>query len=138
MYEVDKEVMGDIFNIEEFLLSIKDNIKVLKELNGLNNILVLSEGNPYITYKVIVSAILYNIKNVIVFTNNNYLGISHYLIKNFESLKSNISIILDISNNYNNYLSHIDKFDEVIFIGDENSYRELKEDFNNNILFIED
>ena len=141
MYEVDKEVMGDNIDIEKFLLYVNVDLSMYTNMKNSKKVFVLYDGDPYKTFKVVISSIVYGIEKVVLFPNKNYLGLCSYLVKCFDKVKEehyNISIDLDIGNNYNHYLSHLDLFDKIFYVGDKDSFSEVINDFNNKIILIED
>lgn len=97
-------------------------------------VLIITEGDPLINLKLIISNIILN-KKVVLFINNNFVGINTFLINKMTNLKINYNlnseIYLDTNNNYNKYIKVENKFDEIIYIGKQEAFEKIKKDFNN-------
>lgn len=135
---IDFDIMGysdSINNINYLIENFKIDDLDLYNLNPESKILfVITDGQPLITLKVVLSNIYQN-KKIVLFINNNFVGVNTFLINKYTKIKIkydlNGEMFLENSQSYNKYIALAKKFDEILFIGEEEMYNEIKKDFNN-------
>ncbi len=135
---IDFDIMGysdSINNINYLIENFKIDDLDLYNLNPESKILfVITDGQPLITLKVVLSNIYQN-KKIVLFINNNFVGVNTFLINKYTKIKIkydlNGEMFLENSQSYNKYIALAEKFDEILFIGEEEMYNEIKKDFNN-------
>lgn len=136
--KIDFKVMGYSYDISSLFNLIEkyqsDEVDIYQFDLVSKVVLIITEGDPLISLKLIISNIILN-KKVVLFINNNFVGINTFLINKMTNLKINYNlnseIYLDINNNYNKYIKVENKFDEIIYIGKQEAFEKIKKDFNN-------
>ena len=126
LFIIDNNKMESKFTSDEFLISLTKNTKSYF-IGNKNNILIIYDGNPFITYSILNS--LDNCTNVLLFPNYSYLGVNTYLVKNYCKFNDNCRLIVD--KNYNKFIHTKELFDEIYVIGDHEMYQLIEEDFPN-------
>lgn len=132
LFIIDNNRMGSNFTCGEFLKSLAQNIKSYS-LDANNNILIIYDGDPSITYSILNS--INNCANVFLFPNYSYLGVNTYLVKNYCKFNNNCRLITD--KNYNKFIHTEELFDTIYVIGDQEMYQLVKDDFPNSKLIEE-
>lgn len=136
--KIDFKVMGYSYDISSLFNLIEkyqsDEVDIYQFDLVSKVVLIITEGDPLINLKLIISNIILN-KKVVLFINNNFVGINTFLINKMTNLKINYNlnseIYLDTNNNYNKYIKVENKFDEIIYIGKQEAFEKIKKDFHN-------
>ena len=129
--EVDERVMKDNFTCSNFY-SILEKISVLGiksylELKDEENALIIYDGNPIETIKILSS--LNKNGNFILFPNCSYLGINSLICKAYNMTYGD-NIYLDTSLNYNRYIVTNSIFSSIYVVSEKQEFIEIKNDFN--------
>ena len=130
---IDNERMVTYLSKDIVVESLVNNHNKYEQLVNKNNILVIYDGSFNITYSILNS--ITGTNNVILFPNYSYLGINSFLVKNYNIINPNCTLIKD--KNYNKYIHTNEVFDSIYVIGDFNMFLNIKNDFNN-IIWIKE
>lgn len=98
-------------------------------IDGYGNLCVIYDGNPYITLKLLISAL--RTHNNIVFFTNNYFNTNTILIESFNMISKESKYVKNFAKIQRNYFNKeiIKKqnlFDLVIYIGDKRSFQTVQ------------
>lgn len=126
-YDFDISLLSDLVNnymndtVDNYLLDLTSKI-----------ILIITEGNPLITLKIILTNIFAN-KKIIIFPNNSFIGINKLLVHLYlETIKEydlKGEIYLEEQDSIDKYIKVQEKIDEVLVIGENELFEMFKYDF---------
>lgn len=97
--------------------------------NGFGNLCVMYDGNPYVTLKMLISAL--RTHNNIVFFTKNYFETNTILIESFNMISKECKYakkFASIQNKYSNneIVKKQNLFDLVVYIGDKRAYQSVQ------------
>lgn len=120
---IDNQIEKTNITFDEIVLYFKNSSNNLN-ININKNNLIVTEGEPFTTIDIIKSLINTSNKNIL-FINRSFVGINKWLVEVLAQ-ELNENLVLDINNNYNNYLnSNLN----VVPIGEEEMVKQVLEDF---------
>ncbi len=130
LIEIDNDIMNTKYTYDGYYDGIKKLFdKDVENINLNSNSLFVTEGDVLLTLDIL-RRLEKARKKVVIFINQNYVGLNKWVMKKFYEITDNYNVELDTSNNYDEY---IDDGYKVIPVGEDALVSQVLEDFYGNL-----
>ncbi len=130
LVEIDNDIMNTKYTYDGYYDGIKKLFdKDVENINLNSNSLFVTEGDVLLTLDIL-RRLEKTRKKVVIFINQNYVGLNKWVMKKFYEITDNYNVELDTSNNYDEY---IDDGYKVIPVGEDALVSQVLEDFYGNL-----